>query len=415
MSTLPTAELDAAAPEAQGRTHVTAATASTGRPLLICLPSMTSEAATAVLHEIASTFRGEAILVASPDRDTEQPAADGLPQLVPYSQPRGEGEWVLDAADYVSAASLAEQRGASGVLLLGPDAASLAPPALRAMQAGLAAGADLALPRYHTAPDDGLVNSALLYPLTRALFGADIRFPLPLDVGLSLRMLTRLAGSAERLGPQPDSALIWPVAEASIAGFAVRQVDGGARVLPQPQQTDLNELFPAVTSALFADVEAKATYWQRARALPAPRPSAPGRGHASPDAEAAEEIRALIEGYRIAFSNLREIWSLVLPPQSLLALKKLSVSTPESFVYPPNLWARTVYDFALAFHLRTLNRGHLLGALTPLYLAWVASFLQNSAGDTAAGSELLEATATAFEQEKPYIVSRWRWPDRFNP
>ena len=108
------------------------------------------------------------------------------------------------------------------------------------MQAGLTAGADLALPRYHTAPDDGLVNSALLYPLSRALFGADIRFPLPLDAGLSLRMLTRLANTAERVSAQPEGALLWPVAEASIAGFSVREVEGGARTLPEPQEGDLN-------------------------------------------------------------------------------------------------------------------------------------------------------------------------------
>ena len=410
MSTLPTADPEvhsSASPQPTGAIHG-------GRPLLICLPSMTSESTATVLQEIAAAFPAEAVLVASPDQDTEQPATDTLPRLVPYGQPRGEGAWVLNAADYIAAAGLAEERGAGGILLLGTDAVSLAPQALKAMQAGLTAGADLALPRYHTAADDGLVNSALLYPTTRALFGADVRFPLPLDVGLSPRMLTRLANNAERLGTQ-ESALIWPVAEASIAGFAVRQVEGGTRVLPQPPETDLNELFPSVTSALFADVEAKANYWQRARALPAPRPSTLGRATSIPSPEAVEEIRSLMEGYRIAFNNLREIWSLVLPPQSLLALKKLSASSPESFVYPPSLWARTVYDFALAFHLRTLNRGHLLGALTPLYLAWVASFLQSSAGDAHVGSGLLEATATAFEQEKPYIVSRWRWPDRFNP
>lgn len=409
-----TTALDPAGMDAPDNASASSGFVGTNKPLLICLPSMTSEAAGAVLGEIANTFHGEAVLVATPDQDTEQPASAGLPQLVPYTQPRGEGAWVLNALDYVSAANLAEERGASGVLLLGTDAISLAPQAFRAMQAGLAGGADLALPRFHTAPDDGLVNSALLYPLTRALFGADIRFPLPLDVGLSPRMLTRLAGNAQRLGAQGEGSLLWPVAEASIAGFAVRQVDGGARVLPQPQEGDLHQLFPIVTGSLFADVEAKASYWQRARAIPV-RPASLNRRTSLPSAETAEEVRPLIDGYRNAFDNLREIWSLVLPPQSLLSLKKLSASSTENFVYPPSLWARTVYDFALAFRMRTLNRGHLLGALTPLYLAWVASFLQSSAGEVSAGLELLETTATAFEIEKPYLVSRWRWPDRFNP
>ncbi len=412
MSTSPTID-----PQAQTERPGVTARANDARPLLICLPSMTSDSSSAIIAELSNVFAGQPFLVATPDQDAERPAADGLPHLIPYTESRGNGEWVLNTQDYVSAAAVAEQRGASSVLLLGTDVASLDPQALRTMQAGLSAGADLALPRYQTAPDDGLVNSALLYPLSRALFAADIRFPLPLDAGLSLRMLTRLANSAERISAQPEGALLWPVAEASIAGFAVREVEGGSRTLPQPQEGDLNELFPAVTSSLFADIEAKATYWQRARALPArhPQSQSPSRSTGQASQETGEEVRSLIDGYRIAFNNLREIWSLVLPPQSLLALKKLSVSTPETFLYPPGLWARTVYDFALAYHLRTLNRGHLLGALTPLYLAWVASFVRNSGDNAQAGAEMLQVTASAFEQEKPYLVSRWRWPDRFNP
>ena len=408
MSTSPTADLEG---QRSGN-----ASRGAGSPLLICLPSMTSDTAASVYAELASIFPGEAILVATPDHDAETPAENGLPHLIPYSEARGGGDWVLNAADYLAAASLAQERGASGVLLLGADVASLDPHALRTMQAGLAAGADLALPRYHTAPDEGLVNSALIYPLSRALFSTDIRFPLPLDAGLSIRMLKRLESAAMRGGANSESGLLWPVAEASIAGFAVREVEGGARTLPQPQEADLNELFPAVTSALFADIEGKAAYWQRARSVSVTRsaPARPSTWHAN-NHESAEELRTLMEGYRIAFNNLREIWSLVLPPQSLLALKKLSASTPETFVYPPALWARTVYDFALAYHLRTLNRGHLLGALTPLYLAWVASFLRSSGGDPQAGADLLQQTVSAFEQEKSYLVSRWRWPDRFNP
>ena len=79
-----------------------------------------------------------------------------------------------------------------------------------------------------------------------------------------------------------------------------------------------------------------------------------------------------------------------------------------------SLWARTVYDFLLAYRLRTINRGHLLGALTPLYLAWVAShiLLARSGVDP---EKHVEEVALAFETDKAYLVSRWRWPDRFNP
>jgi hypothetical protein len=85
---------------------------------------------------------------------------------------------------------------------------------------------------------------------------------------------------------------------------------------------------------------------------------------------------------------------------------------------PDALWARIVYDFILAYRLRTLHRGHLLGALTPLYLAWVASHLlltSTTGAETMAPEKHIEALAAAFEADKPYLVSRWRWPDRFNP
>ena len=80
---------------------------------------------------------------------------------------------------------------------------------------------------------------------------------------------------------------------------------------------------------------------------------------------------------------------------------------------PDSLWARIVYDFLIAFRLRTINRGHLLGALIPLYLAWVAGHFNVIASGTSAERHI-EAVAAAFEADKPYLVSRWRWPDRFN-
>jgi hypothetical protein len=126
----------------------------------------------------------------------------------------------------------------------------------------------------------------------------------------------------------------------------------------------------------------------------------------------------MLDSFRLAYTNLHEIWSLVLPPNSLLGLKKLSIMPPAAFRMPDNLWTRIVYDFVLAYRLRTINRGHLLGALTPLYLAWVASHLlltSGAAAETMAPEKHIEALAAAFETDKPYLVARWRWPDRFNP
>ena len=159
-----------------------------------------------------------------------------------------------------------------------------------------------------------------------------------------------------------------------------------------------------------ADIDAKASFWQRARYLPPIKIAAP----ASQPSDSPADIAPMLDAFRLAYTNLQEIWSLVLPPNTLLGLKRLSLTDAAAFRMPESLWARIVYDFLLAYRLRTINRGHLLGALIPLYLAWVAGHLNITAAGT--DPELhVEMVAAAFEVDKAYLVSRWRWPDRFNP
>jgi hypothetical protein len=134
----------------------------------------------------------------------------------------------------------------------------------------------------------------------------------------------------------------------------------------------------------------------------------------TPALDTAADITPMLDAFKLAYINLREIWSLVLPPNTLLGLKRLYIMEGAAFRMPDNLWARIVFDFLLAYRLRTINRGHLLGALIPLYLAWVASHINITASGTDPERHI-EAVAAAFEADKPYLVSRWRWPDRFNP
>ena len=85
-----------------------------------------------------------------------------------------------------------------------------------------------------------------------------------------------------------------------------------------------------------------------------------------------------------------------------LDLKRLARVSVDRFHMPDELWVRIVYDFALAHRLRTLSRTHLLGALTPLYLGWVASYaLEISNASPAETEQRLEKLARAYEDGKP--------------
>lgn len=375
--------------------------------LLVMVAAMLPENFETLLGRLTSVFPSPGLLVA-----TENPfPVQQNPSLRLVATPPTTSWPRLSPAEILRAGQLAEEHNARGILILGPGADSLSEPALHMLGSAVLSGSiDLAVPRYALPPSAGMMNAAIIYPVTRALFASCIRFPLVADMGLSPRMAQCMAHAAQRLEQAGQSeALIWPVNEAAIAGYAMENLDMDRRALPQPAEAEINAILVRVTGSLFSDIESKAAYWQRVRRVP-PAPPIPSQ---QPSVDGSSEVPRMVESYRYAYSNLMEIWSLVLPPQSLLALKRLSIVAPAEFLMPDSLWARIVYDFLVAYRLRTINRSHLLGAFIPLYRGWVASHINLTAAGKGAEAHI-EALAAAFEADKPYLVARWRWPDRFN-
>jgi hypothetical protein len=374
--------------------------------LLVFIAAMAVDQLESVFANLTHVFPAEDLLIATAN-DTSGTAYPAL-RVIPMQATNAV--WPIAASDFVNAFQAAKESEAPAILMLGPGADSLTPEALRSLANSVSGNtADLAVPHYSLPPNAGLVNSAVLYPLTRALFASRVRFPLSIDMGLSRRMAERLANTAQRFANSNQSdAIVWPVSEASVAGLSVDEIDVGIRLLPQPAEPNINAILSLVAGSLFADIESKAAFWQRPRRLLPERRSFPPM----PPIDGSIDIVPMVEAFRLAFTNLQEIWSLVLAPNSLLGLKRLSVVEPSAFRMPETLWARIVFDYLVAYRLRTINRGHLLGALIPLYLAWVAGHI-NVVGAGTDSEVHVEAVAAAFESEKPYIVSRWRWPDRF--
>jgi hypothetical protein len=382
--------------------------------MLVHITTVSPETIEPALSNLALAFPGRALSVAIPDTAPNFTASGSFDKLrlVHYTPAAvSSTNWILTAADYFNTYKLALEHHATACLMLGADSHTMPAESIRNLAAAtLSSNTDLVVAHYHPGARESLLNSAIFYPITRALFCAKPRFPLAIDLGVSLRMAERLAATAQRFtAAGQDDALLWPVAEASVAGFNVTETNIPVRSAPTPGVTDLNALLNQIAGSLFTDIDSKASYWQRVRnTIPKRTVSS------SPEPTEVFDITGMLQSFQLAYSNLQEIWALVLPPHTLLGLKRLSVTPQEAFRMPDSLWARIVYDFILAYRLRTINRNHLMGALTPLYLAWVASHLTLVQGGMPP-EQHIEDLAMAFETDKPYLVSRWRWPDRFNP
>ena len=69
---------------------------------------------------------------------------------------------------------------------------------------------------------------------------------------------------------------------------------------------------------------------------------------------------------------------------------------------------RVVYDFALAYRRRALNREQLIRSLVPLYLGRTASFvIQNRESGADEVEAAIRNLADEFVREKGYLRERW--------
>ena len=297
--------------------------------------------------------------------------------------------------------------------ILGPDAHQLSGSAIATfVEPLLHDQCDLIMPRYPLRPQEGLINRGVLYPMTRALFGRRIHFPLPMDAALSTTMMRVVSEpvSHRALKAQPP----WMGVVAVIAGARICEIPLAVNHQPRTEGVELSNVLGSVIGPLFQLVEVHAAVWQRSRGT-AEVAQLAGQDQAIAEASTIDAQR-MLESFMLGVRNLHQIWALVLPPVALFELNKLARLPAEQFRMPDSLWTRIVYDFALAHRQRSINRAHLFGAFTPLYLGWAASYAMELGSATSELAEQrTEKLAMTFETEKSYFLSRWRWPDRFNP
>jgi len=350
-----------------------------------------------------------------------EPTAPAL-RFVNYPAPAvdpGAIPWLANAAAYPVISSLAEKLGARACTVLGTDLAfnrdSLTAERLTLLlDPAVEGNFDLVMPLYATQAFDDLVNKSVLYPLTRALYGYRVHNPLGNEFQMSARLFPILSAEAQREPSRQQGRLPWLVAIAASRNLKICQVRLGARRAAGADGIELSDALAQLVGPLFIDMEDNAAFWQRIRGSH----EAPSFGIADSPAATGDavDVRHMIEAFQLGVRSLRDVWASILPPLTLLELNKISHLTPDAFHIEDSLWAHIVYDFALAHRLRNIRRAHLFGALTPLYLGWAASYAVeiNNRG-VASAPERVEQLARVYEAEKPYLLSRWRWPDRFHP
>jgi glycosyltransferase involved in cell wall biosynthesis len=270
-------------------------------------------------------------------------------------------------------------------------------------------GFDYVAPMYLRHKFDGTITNSIVYPLTRALYGREVRQPIGGEFGFSGRLASHYLGKpvwetdVARFGID-----IWMTTTAIADGFRICESFLGAKIHdPKDPGADLAAMLVQVVSAVFDLMETYQERWTKVEgAEDVPLFGFPhGVGLEPVNVNLGRMVGIFRQGVR----DLGEVWARALEESTLADITGLGEVREETFHFPDSLWVRVIYDFALAYRRRAMNREQLLRSLVPLYLGRTASFV---AANMDCGAEDVEVSirtlADEFVRQKDYLRERWK-------
>lgn len=267
---------------------------------------------------------------------------------------------------------------------------------------------DLALPVYRRQKFEGLLMRNLLYPMVRAVYGYQVREPYASDFAIS----SRLAGDLlSRDSWEEDWVKVGPEISLTIAAitgsYRICQSFLGIRAHTDPSATDMVLALRRTVGALFASLDANFPLWSTVSSSQSV-PSFDGQCEIPP-----EPFNINAERLRDTFANgvseLDPVFQDILSSQTLAELRRIAALNVDEFRYPPDLWARTVFEFAASFHRSVINRDHIIQALGPLFRGRALSFLLEISDASEEQIEKnVESLCAEFERSKPYFLELWK-------
>jgi glycosyltransferase involved in cell wall biosynthesis len=401
-----------------------------GADLLVGIPSYDNartigHVVRAVAAGLAKHFPGLRAVIVNSDGGSRDGTPDvvastelGSPQAILARHPLGPVHKILTPYHGVPGKgsalrtifAIAERLGARACAVVDSDLRSITPGWIELLLGPIVEhDFDYVAPLYLRHKYDGTITNSIVYPLTRYLYGREVRQPIGGEFGFSGRLASHyLARPVWESDVARFGIDIWMTTTALADGFRVCESFLGAKIHdPKDPGADLAAMLVQVVSAVFDLME---TYHERWAAVEAAE-AVPlfGFPHGVGLEPVSVNVARMVGIFDQAVRDLREVWATALEPD---ALRDVASRVPaRRFHFPDPLWVKVVHDFAIAYRRRVLPRDQLLRSLVPLYLGRTASFvLATAASDAAEVEAAIGALADEFVRQKPDL--RARWPER---
>lgn len=266
---------------------------------------------------------------------------------------------------------------------------------------------DFVTPLYRRHKFDGLLMRNLVYPMTRAFYGKQVREPYAAEFSFSGPLASHFLSQeiwTHEVGHTGTEIAL--TISAITGGFRMAQSFLGVKPHLDARSADLVSAMRQTVGALFWSLEPNFQLW-----------STNGDSQPIPTLGSGQEItleplrvnrKRLLGMFRSGVAELEPVLKSILSPPTLTELQRISTLEEDEFFYGDELWARTVYEFAGSYHKAVISRDHVVQALAPLYRGRAFTFLVENREATADQVEQnVENLCLTCERLKPSLLELW--------
>lgn len=267
---------------------------------------------------------------------------------------------------------------------------------------------DYVTPHYLRHKYDGTITKNIAYPMTRMLYGVDVRQPIGGDFGFSGRLAEAfLAQNVWGSDVARFGIDIWMTATAINTGARICQAPLGVKLHhAKDPATALGPMFRQVVGTLFALMGMHEERWRQTKGIMPPPFCGP---HTSGEPDPVEvSLSRMIDGLYEGQQKYHHLWSQILAEENLASVQEITAKGHEDYGFSAELWARIVIDFAVAYNKSPLPSEGVMEAMIPLYLGRTAAFVQETSEMTTQEAEaVVQAQAETFEGLRSCLIERW--------
>lgn len=266
--------------------------------------------------------------------------------------------------------------------------------------------ADFVSPYYIRDRHEVTINDMIAYPLTRALYGRDLRQPLGGEIAMSpLAFKTFINRDVWETDVARFGIHIWLVTLAINAGWRLYQAPLGTKTHDYKDPTvGFEPKFMQIVGTMFRLMSIHRRVWPEiTTAIPVPTWSEPSHLTPEPVPTTRQSLwESFLKGVKRYRRNLENILN-----EEQKALLKTMVADDQTSL-PAEAWARIVMDFAVVYNRGEGDPDKVALSLLPLYYARKASLLRQLEGQPwTAVEEAIRQQCEAFMDAKGYLAERW--------